>query len=88
LTAPYSYAWNTATTPNGNYALTAVARDAAGNVASSTEVLVTVSNASNLVASFSLNEGSGTTAADVSGNNHNGTLVNTPTWVQENMDRP
>ena len=30
---------------------------------------------------LSLNEGTGTTAADLSGNNHNGTLVNGPVWT-------
>ena len=34
-----------------------------------------------LIAAINLNEGTGTAAADVSGNNHNGTLVNSPTWV-------
>jgi len=34
-----------------------------------------------LVAYYSLNEGSGTTAADASGNGHNGTIQGTPTWV-------
>ena len=32
LTAPYSIAWNTTQTANGSHTLTAVARDAAGNV--------------------------------------------------------
>ena len=41
--APYSLSWNTATVGNGLYALTAVARDAAGNTASAA-VTVTVSN--------------------------------------------
>jgi hypothetical protein len=34
-----------------------------------------------LIAAYSLNEGAGTTAHDASGNGHNGTLVNGPTWV-------
>src|SRR5437879_6124194 len=41
--APYSLSWNTATVGNGLYALTAVARDAAGNTASAA-VAITVSN--------------------------------------------
>src|SRR5205085_1293614 len=43
-TAPYSIAWNTATAANGSHTLTAVARDAAGNVKTSTPVNVVVSN--------------------------------------------
>src|SRR4030095_9898257 len=34
----------------------------------------------NLVAAFGFNENAGTTAADNSGNNNNGTLTNGPTW--------
>ena len=30
---------------------------------------------------LNFNEGSGTTATDLSGNNHNGTLVNGPVWT-------
>jgi Bacterial Ig domain len=44
-TSPYSYTWNTATSSNGSHALTAVARDAAGNTRTSSTVTVTVSNA-------------------------------------------
>jgi hypothetical protein len=43
-TAPYSIPWDTATTSDGSHALTAVARDAAGNVATAAPVAVTVSN--------------------------------------------
>src|SRR5207302_297646 len=43
-TAPYSVAWDTTTVANGSHTLTARARDAAGNVATSTAVTVTVSN--------------------------------------------
>lgn len=42
--APYSISWNTATTPNGSYTVSAVARDGAGNTASSTPITVEVSN--------------------------------------------
>ena len=45
LAAPYQVTWNTSTVPNGNHNLTAVARDAAGNVATSAIVGVNVSNA-------------------------------------------
>jgi predicted secreted protein len=42
---PYSTPWNTATAGNGSHSLTAVARDAAGNVTTSAAVTVTVDNA-------------------------------------------
>src|SRR5258705_13628435 len=42
LVAPYSVAWNTIAITNGNYTLTARARDAAGNTTTSTSVAVTV----------------------------------------------
>jgi Big-like domain-containing protein/ASPM-SPD-2-Hydin domain-containing protein len=44
-TAPYAVTWNTTTTADGAHALTAVARDAAGNTATSAGVTVTVANA-------------------------------------------
>src|SRR5262249_6025624 len=42
---PYSVTWNTTTVSDGAHVLTAVARDAAGNVSTSTGVTVTVANA-------------------------------------------
>src|SRR5207253_1674688 len=42
--APYSVSWNTTSASNGAHILTAVARDAAGNTATSAAVSVTVSN--------------------------------------------
>ncbi|HMF95572.1 MAG TPA: Ig-like domain-containing protein [Vicinamibacterales bacterium] len=42
--APYNVSWNTTTAANGTHALTAVARDAAGNSTTSAPVSVTVSN--------------------------------------------
>jgi hypothetical protein len=44
-TAPYSVTWDSTTSVNGPHALTAVARDAAGNTATATSVTVTASNA-------------------------------------------
>ena len=43
-TGPYSVSWNTTTVANGSYALTAVARDAAGNSTASSPITVTVAN--------------------------------------------
>ncbi|MBC7581895.1 fibronectin type III domain-containing protein [Aeromicrobium sp.] len=42
--SPFSTSWNTTTTANGIYNLTAIARDAAGNTKPSTSVSVTVTN--------------------------------------------
>ncbi len=42
--APYSVQWDTTQSPSGNHTLTAVARDAAGNVTTSAPVQVTVTN--------------------------------------------
>ena len=49
-TAPYSVAWNTATSLNGSHTLTAIARDAAGNTKTSLAVIVTVDNVAPTVA--------------------------------------
>jgi len=38
-------------------------------------------NFANLFTNWHLDEGSGTTASDASGNSHNGTLVGLPTWI-------
>ena len=43
-TAPYSYNWNSATVANGSHTLAAIARDAAGNITSSSSVAVTAAN--------------------------------------------
>ena len=45
--APYGVSWNTTTVANGTYAVTARARDAAGNTTTSTAVNVTVANTEN-----------------------------------------
>jgi len=44
-TPPYAVTWNTAATADGAHVLTAVARDAAGNMATSAGVTVTAANA-------------------------------------------
>jgi Big-like domain-containing protein/glucodextranase-like protein len=44
-TPPYAVTWNTTTTTNGAHVLTAVARDAAGNIATTAGVTATVANA-------------------------------------------
>ena len=78
----YTYTWNTTGATNDTHMLSARARDAAGNTATAVNVGVTVSNttAASLVAAYSLNEGSGTTAGDSSGNGITGT-VSGATWT-------
>jgi hypothetical protein len=81
-TSPFSIAWNSVTVGNGGpYLLSARARDAAGNVATSVTVAVSVNNAAatGLVAAYSFNEGTGTTLVDRSGRGHTGTISGA-TW--------
>jgi hypothetical protein len=84
-TAPYAVSWNTTTAAAGTHALTAVARDAAGNTTTSASVSVTVGSgtvaSSGLVGYWKFDDASGTTATDSSGAGNTGTLVNGPTWT-------
>ena len=79
---PYSISWNTSGAPNGAHALSARARDAAGNIATSSPVSVTVSNTATagLMAGYAFDEGTGTAAADASGHGLTGTLIGGPGW--------
>ncbi len=81
LTTPYAVSWNTFASINGSHTVTAKARDAAGNIATSSAVIVTVNNPINLLTALNFNEGTGTTAVDISGSNHNGILTSGPTWT-------
>jgi len=78
----YTLNWNTTTAGNGTHPLAARARDASGNTAITSSVNVTLSNtvSSGLLAAYSFNQGSGTTAADSSGNGITGTLSGA-TWA-------
>lgn len=83
--APYSYTWNTTTAANGAHVVTATARDAAGNTTTSIAINVVVLNATGavlpgLVAAYGFEAGSGTSAADSSGQNNAGTLSGA-TWT-------
>jgi hypothetical protein len=83
LTAPYTTSWNTTLASNGSHALTARARDAAGNqTTSAPAVTVTVSNTAppTLVAAYGFSEGAGTTVADLSGGGRTGTISGA-TWT-------
>jgi hypothetical protein len=75
--SPFSTAWSTASVPDGPYALTAVARDPAGNTRTSAAVNVTVNSSfapPGLVAAYGFEEPTGTLAADGSGNGNGGTV--------------
>ena len=80
--APYSITWNTNAAANGSHTLAARARDAAGNVTTSSLLTVTVSNTgpATLVGAWGFDEGAGTTAADASGNALNGSISGA-TWT-------
>jgi len=80
---PYTVAWNTTTTSSGSHTLSAVARDAAGNVSSSAvDVIVsnTSQNPNGLVAAYGFNQGSGVQVADASGQGNTGT-ISSATWT-------
>jgi hypothetical protein len=83
--APYAISWDTRTVPNGTHGLSAIARDAAGNVGTAANVQITVSNQApsptGLVGSYAWREGAGTRATDGSGWGNHGTLTNGPTWI-------
>ena len=71
--APYRASWNTATASAGGHTVTAVARDAAGNSATSSPIAVKVPPAG-LVAAYGFEETSGPTVADSSGKGNAGTI--------------
>jgi hypothetical protein len=81
--APFSATWNTTALADGPHSVSATARDAAGNLAT-TAISVNVSNTvapppSGLVAAYGFNEGSGAAVGDASGKGNSGTAANT-TW--------
>ncbi len=84
-TAPYSITWNSTSVANGGpYLLSARARDTI-NQTTSTAVSVTVNNTATppgLVASYSFNEGTGTTLVDRTGTGHTGTITGA-TWTTQ-----
>ena len=82
-TAPYSVVWNTTTATNGPHTLSARARDAAGNLATSAVVNVTVAQPAidpTLRVAYGFNETTGTVAVDRSSTANNAT-VTSGTWV-------
>jgi len=83
VSAPYSASWDSTAVADGTHTVSAVARDTAGNTATSAYT-VKVSNApapvgSGLVAAYGFNEGTGTAIGDASGRGNAGTAANT-TW--------
>src|SRR5437660_945341 len=83
--APYAISWDTTLVANGPHTLTAVARDAAGNTATSTAVSVTVANGTGLLGYWAFDEGTGTTAIDSSGSGNNGVLFHSPAFIAGRM---
>jgi regulation of enolase protein 1 (concanavalin A-like superfamily) len=78
-TAPYAFTWGSVAA--GSYALRATAVDNAGASGSSATATITVSGATNgLVGAYGLNEGTGTTVTDNSGNGRTGTIAG-GSWV-------
>jgi hypothetical protein len=79
--APYSVTWDSSTATNGSHTLSARARDAVGNQATSSAVPVTVTGGTSagLVAAYGFNEGSGLTVNDTSGNANTGAITGA-TW--------
>ena len=77
--APFTRSWSSATVPNGQHTLTAIARDAAGNSTTSQPVTVTVNNppvdTSGLVGAWGFEEAAGSSAGDSSSANNDGTLA-------------
>ncbi len=61
--SPYSTMMDTTTIPEGAHTITASARDAAGNIAASSEISITVSNADNAPPTVSQPEASSITAS-------------------------
>ena len=87
-TAPYSFQWDTTTTANGVYHLTAVAKDNAGNISNTSGTFtVTVSNPTGptlpvgLEGGWNFNESTGATATDVTGDGNTATFNNGPLWT-------
>ena len=76
--APFTVAWNTTTAANGPHALTARARDAAGNATTSSPVNVTVTNGGP-IAAYGFDELVGPSTADRTGSGNNGTISGA-TW--------
>ena len=83
--APYAVSWTTALVANGAHALTAVARDAAGNSRPSARSACTVNNTGpppppGWSPRYGFDDGTGTATPDLSGTGNNGTISGA-TWT-------
>jgi plastocyanin len=78
----YTFNWSTSTATNASHILSARARDGAGNLATAANVSVTVANTppSGLIAAYAMDQGSGTSLADSSGNAITG-MITGATWT-------
>jgi len=76
--SPYAIDWNTLLFLNGAHTLAARARDARGNLTTSSPVGVTVANTQlpGLALAFGLDEGTGAVTHDSSGNQNRGAITN------------
>ena len=83
-TSPYSVMLDTTTLADSSHTLTAAALDTSGNV-DTDSIAIIIDNAAtidpSLAAYWTLDDGSGFTATDSSGNGNNGTLINGPIWT-------
>jgi RHS repeat-associated protein len=70
---PFEITWNATVVANGNHTIRAEARDAAGNLGSTSTITVGLINNS-LVAAYNFDQGSGTVLHDVTGNGNDGVL--------------
>jgi hypothetical protein len=82
--APFSVSWDTTSASAGSHSLSAVARDAAGNLATSAAVSVVVDNSVPAgpvpVAAYSFENGAGTVLTDVTEKGHTGS-IREATWT-------
>ncbi len=83
-TSPYSVTLDTTTLADSSHTLTAAALDTSGNV-DTDSIAIIIDNAAtidpSLAAYWTLDDGSGFTATDSSGNGNDGTLINGPIWA-------
>ena len=85
-TAPYSVTWSSTAVADGPHQLSARARDAAGNQTTAAPCrslsTIPIPAPAGLIASYSFNEGTGTTLTDRSGKGHTGTIAGA-TWTTQ-----
>jgi hypothetical protein len=80
---PYQVSWNTASAANGSHTVSATATDTSDNAAtvSASVNVLNPAPAPGLVAHWTFDEGTGSTATDSSGNGYTMSLVNAPAWT-------